>query len=632
MTIDGDTPDSAATTLRPSSEIDEAKYADFELERLEQRVRLRRKSIDSEHTLPSDDDEYAHGDQQRLLAHDPSTETSNLIPEDGEPPPASSAAQKVSWSSLPQKSQLLILTLSRLSEPLTQTSLQAYMFYQLKSFTLPDGSTPSDSTVASQAGMLAAAFTGAQFCTAILWGRLADWEGLGRKRVILIGLLGTAVGSLGFGFSGSFWTAMAWRALGGILNGNVGVMRTMISEIVREKKFQSRAFLLMPMTFNIGVIIGPLLGGLLADPVGSYPGLFAPGGKFGGKDGVWLFVRFPYALPNLINATFLLGSAFCVLFGLEETLVSIRHKPDYPLRFSRWLIRIVFRRQPRQTYTAIAEQDFAPTDIELNAPSSPTPLKPRQKLPFRRIWTSNLLLTLLSHGILAGHVGTFSNLLFVFLSTPRYNPSASPTKNTLPLPPNYRPDAPFTFTGGLALPPPSIGAALSIIGVIGISLQLLLYPTMSFRLGTTRSYRYSLMLFPVSCTLVPYLATIPSSNAPPAQASGVLVWMAIAVVLAIQVMARTFALPSTAILVNNASPHPSVLGTVHGIGQSVSSLTRTLGPVAAGWLYGVGLRKGVVGLAWWVMAGVAVLGAVAGRWVKEGDGHEILLEGEEEKG
>ena len=35
----------------------------------------------------------------------------------------------VSWSALPRKDQLFILTLARLSEPLTQTSLQTYMFY-----------------------------------------------------------------------------------------------------------------------------------------------------------------------------------------------------------------------------------------------------------------------------------------------------------------------------------------------------------------------------------------------------------------------------------------------------------------------------------------------------------------------
>jgi hypothetical protein len=117
----------------------------------------------------------------------------------------------VSWKSLPRKDQLFILTLARLSEPLTQTSLQAYMFYQLRSFS---PSAP-DSTISYQAGMLQAAFTGAQFCTAVFWGRMADWEHMGRKRVILIGLLGTAVGALGFGFSSSFAVALLWRAVGG---------------------------------------------------------------------------------------------------------------------------------------------------------------------------------------------------------------------------------------------------------------------------------------------------------------------------------------------------------------------------------------------------------------------------------
>jgi Na+/melibiose symporter-like transporter len=117
----------------------------------------------------------------------------------------------VSWKGLPRKDQLFILTLARLSEPLTQTSLQAYMFYQLRSFS---PSAP-DSTISYQAGMLQAAFTGAQFCTAVFWGRMADWEHMGRKRVILIGLLGTAIGALGFGFSSSFAVALLWRAVGG---------------------------------------------------------------------------------------------------------------------------------------------------------------------------------------------------------------------------------------------------------------------------------------------------------------------------------------------------------------------------------------------------------------------------------
>lgn len=410
----------------------------------------------------------------------------------------------------------------------------------------------------------------------------------------------------------------------------------MISEIVREKRYQSRAFLLLPMTFNAGVIIGPLLGGWLADPVASYPGIFGPGGSIGGEKGVGWLIKFPYALPNVINACFLFGSAMGILFGLEETLESLKHKPDYPLQIRRWLFRaFTTSRGPPHEY-ALVEDRLNATELQSHsAIEHNAPPKARKRLPFRRIWTRNVLLTFLAHGLLAMHVGTFNNLWFVFLSTPRYDPantSRGPDNTSgASLPTGYKPHAPFTFTGGLALPPPSIGTALAILGVIGISMQLLLFPTLSFKLGTTRSFRLSLLLFPFSYLLAPYLAVIPSSTSPPEQASGAWIWLGITLVLAVQVTARTFALPSTAILVNNCCPHPSVLGSVHGVAQSVSSLTRTIGPVLAGWLYGVGLNKGVVGLAWWCMSCVALVGALAGRFVKEGSGHEIWLEGEEEE-
>lgn len=42
---------------------------------------------------------------------------------------------------------------------------------------------------------------------------------------------------LGFGFATTFWQAMVFRTMGGALNGNIGVLRTMVSEIVQEKKW-----------------------------------------------------------------------------------------------------------------------------------------------------------------------------------------------------------------------------------------------------------------------------------------------------------------------------------------------------------------------------------------------------------
>ncbi|RAR12586.1 MFS general substrate transporter [Stemphylium lycopersici] len=534
------------------------------------------------------------------------------------------ANKPVSWSSLPRKDQLLVLALARLSEPLTQTSLGSYLYYQLQSF---DPSL-SEATISYQAGIIGATFPATQFVTAMLWGRFSDSEYGGRKRTIYLGLVGTMLSTIGFGFSNSFAMAVFFRCLGGVLNGNIGVMRTMISEIIKEKKYQSRAFLVLPMTFNIGVLIGPILGGLLADPIASYPSLFGPNSTFGGREGVRWMKRYPYALPNLTSAAFLCLSSLAVLFFLEETTELCKHRTDLGLRAGRWIRRKILRQNlvPEGGYKAVPVDD-----LELQ--QTPTSAHPRdtteydrprrllrQQLPFRRIWTWNLIATLCAHGILAMHVGTFNGLWTLQLSTPRFDPSH-------PYPPEFKPHGLF-FTGGLAMPPARIGISLAIIGVIGLPLQLFVYPKLSHRLGIAKCYRVFLALFPLMYTIAPFLTLVPSWTAPPNGVTGPWIWIAMTCALSIQVLARTFALPCTAILINNASPHPSVLGTVHGIGQSVSSFMRTLGPILFSWLFGKGLDIGMVGLSWWCVAAVAVGGWVLAQGVREGDGHEILLEGE----
>jgi len=91
---------------------------------------------------------------------------------------------------------------------------KSYLFYQLKSFdeTLPD------SVIASQAGIMQGAFAAAQLCTAMLWGRWSDHGG--RKRVLMVGLFGTMISCVGFGFSKKFYQALVFRMMAGALNGN----------------------------------------------------------------------------------------------------------------------------------------------------------------------------------------------------------------------------------------------------------------------------------------------------------------------------------------------------------------------------------------------------------------------------
>jgi hypothetical protein len=126
----------------------------------------------------------------------------------------------VTWSSLPRKDQLFLLFLSRVVDFLQVASLQAFVFFQLKYL----NNSLSDAEISSQAGWLQGAFTGAQVMTAMLWGKAADASWCGRKTVLIVGLFGTAVSCVGYGFATSFSWLIFWRLFGGAINGTVGIM------------------------------------------------------------------------------------------------------------------------------------------------------------------------------------------------------------------------------------------------------------------------------------------------------------------------------------------------------------------------------------------------------------------------
>ncbi|KAI1177851.1 MFS general substrate transporter [Nemania sp. FL0916] len=525
----------------------------------------------------------------------------------------------VTWMSLPRKDQLVILFLSRLVDFLQVASLQAYVFYQLKSF----DDTLSDAQISSQAGLLQGAFTGAQVLTAVLWGKAADASWCGRKNVLIIGLLGTAISCIGYGFATSFWVAAFWRAVGGGINGTVGIIRTMIAEITVERKFQSRAFLILPISFSVASTFGPLMGGVLADPTLTLPGLFGEGAIWGYD---WIF-RYPYALPSLINTVTLAITALIVFLWLEETSVKRRHKFDLGLHLSRRLRALVLQKSAGDEYLPLGTLSTSLSPLENdNAEKTPVVATPvalkrtRRSLPFKRVWTRNVIFTLVTEALFDFQLGAFTNLWTLFLSSPRSTPEETAVRSL-----------PWIFTGGLGMPAATVGIATSILGILGMVLQVFAYPPVHARLGTLRGFRYFMALFPVAYFLAPYLAVLPSATEAPAPTSGTIIWMYMTLVQIFQVMARTVTLPASIILLNNCSPHPSVLGLVHGLGQSVSAGFRTVGPVVGGWWYGASLEAGVVGAGWWGDAGVAALGCVSSFLIYEGSGHEIILEGEEDE-
>lgn len=158
--------------------------------------------------------------------------------------------------------------------------------------------------VAKWAGITSAVFSLSQCVTAVVWGRASDK--FGRKPTILLGLTFTMFTCLLWGMSTSLPMAIVARAFAGAMNGNVGIIRTMVAEMVPEKELQPRAFSIMPLVWSLGSIFGPSFGGFFAKPVENMPALFG-NSKF--------LKAFPFALPNIVaSVLFLVGIITGILY------------------------------------------------------------------------------------------------------------------------------------------------------------------------------------------------------------------------------------------------------------------------------------------------------------------------------
>ena len=86
------------------------------------------------------------------------------------------------------------------------------------------------------AGLLVAVFTFCEFLSGMVWARISDV--VGRKMTLLIGITCGIGTTAAFGFSRSLVAVVSARALGGLLNPNVGVVQTCVGEIAGGRKRQ----------------------------------------------------------------------------------------------------------------------------------------------------------------------------------------------------------------------------------------------------------------------------------------------------------------------------------------------------------------------------------------------------------
>src|SRR5580765_7037467 len=177
------------------------------------------------------------------------------------------------------------------------------------------GATPS------QVGLLFASYSVLQLIFAPVLGRLSDKHG--RRPVLLVSLLGTALGFLILGFATTLWMLFVGRIIDGISGGNISTAQAYIADVT-TKENRAKGMGLIGAAFGLGFVFGPAIGGILSRWGINVPFLFAGG----------------LALANTI----------LLYFTLPETVT-----PDHPARVSAasgrgWRHLLVALREPRLAY------------------------------------------------------------------------------------------------------------------------------------------------------------------------------------------------------------------------------------------------------------------------------------------
>ena len=158
-------------------------------------------------------------------------------------------------------------------------------------------------------GVVIAVYSLAQFLFTPILGSLSDR--IGRRPVIMFGLVSNSVFFIVFGLSNSLEMAIIARFLSGAGNGNIAVARAYIGDISAPDMIPRRMGML-GAAFGLGFMIGPFIGGILSDPATSIGGVF--------DTNFWK--EYEYLLPCLFSSLLSLISLSLAYFWLEESMDS----------------------------------------------------------------------------------------------------------------------------------------------------------------------------------------------------------------------------------------------------------------------------------------------------------------------
>ncbi|KAI1259685.1 major facilitator superfamily domain-containing protein [Xylariaceae sp. FL1019] len=487
------------------------------------------------------------------------------------------------------RAQLVILGSLRATEAIAWTSIFPYVYLMIESF---DGIEKT--MIPYYASLLIAVFTFGEFVTSFAWARLSDY--IGRKPTLLIGCVCSIISALVFGTSHSMLQAIFARAFGGLSNPNGSLVQTCVVELADNKEQRTKALAMVSFLRSTGTLLGPVLGGVLADPYTLYPNIFT-------SPSILRTHRF--LLPNLMVVSLQLMTFIAALLFLEETSPNLardlllRIKANQLLRACLRITWIGSGYRPVENggstcYSGGAARG-SEDNFELEYVNKDTADETKDTMcdATQQAFTAQVIWQILSVSLLAFHKVASDTIMPLFLAAPvDRSVHRTLTRSQKAL--------------GFGYSSSKIGIILLSQAIFSLFIQATLVPAFINRMGALRAYRIVLGAYPFAYILTPVL---PTFSAP-------IPLILVTIDLWIKVALSSTGYICSAILISETAPSSGYLSRINGAATSSACLARSIGPLTVGRLFALGSEIGQNGIAFWAMAGLALIGGLE-TWLLE---------------